>query len=85
MISKPISSNHLGFTAFLKWPIVITIALACLYLVFNIYSTGNALWALGVLAFFAVGFFVYLSNISFGCNANLRGVSDVLHRTNWIH
>jgi hypothetical protein len=46
----------------LKWPVAIALALVCLYLVFNIYTAGQPMWALGVLALCASGFFVYLAN-----------------------
>lgn len=46
----------------LKWPIAIALALTCLYLVFNIYTAGQPMWALGVLTLCASGFFVYLAN-----------------------
>ncbi len=49
----------------LKWPSATLLALACLYLVFNIYAAGQPLWALGVFALAGLGFFVYLSNIAF--------------------
>jgi maltose/maltodextrin transport system permease protein len=46
----------------LKWPIAIALAMACLYLIFNIYTAGQPMWALGVFALCASGFFVYLAN-----------------------
>jgi maltose/maltodextrin transport system permease protein len=49
----------------LKWPATILLALALLYLIFNIYAAGQPLWALGVFALAGLGFFVYLSNIAF--------------------
>lgn len=49
------------FLAKLRWPITIALAMACLYLVFNIYATGQVAWAMGVLLLLAVGFYVYLS------------------------
>ena len=48
--------------ALLRWPLTVALALACLYLVFNIYATGQTAWALGVLVLAALGFTVYLSN-----------------------
>jgi maltose/maltodextrin transport system permease protein len=49
----------------LKWSVAGALALAILYLVFTIYSAGQPLWALGILALAAAGYFVYLSNIAF--------------------
>jgi maltose/maltodextrin transport system permease protein len=48
----------------LKWTIAVALALACLYLVFNIYATGQVAWAVGVFALCACGFIVYLSNVN---------------------
>ncbi|MBY0236494.1 MAG: maltose ABC transporter permease MalF [Burkholderiaceae bacterium] len=49
----------------LKWPLVATLALAGLYLVFNIYAAGQLWWALGLLVLLGSAFFVYLAKISF--------------------
>jgi len=49
----------------LKWPVAAATAVACLWLVFNIYATGQAVWAVGALVLFAVGFFVYFANVAF--------------------
>ena len=48
--------------ALLRWPLTVALAIACLYLVFNIYATGQTAWALGVLILAVLGFTVYLSN-----------------------
>lgn len=50
------------WASLLRWPLTITLAAACLYLVFNIYATGQTAWAWGVLTLCALGFYVYLSN-----------------------
>lgn len=49
----------------LKWPLAAATAVACLWLVFNIYATGQAVWAVGALVLFATGFFVYFANVAF--------------------
>ncbi len=49
----------------LKWPFAALMAVGCLWVVFSIYATGQALWAVAALALFALGFFIYLANVAF--------------------
>jgi maltose/maltodextrin transport system permease protein len=65
-------------TAWFKWPLTILLALASLYFVFTIYAGGQTLWALGVLCFIALGFFVYLSNIAFAYRYLFPGLAGML-------
>ncbi|MEP7154719.1 MAG: maltose ABC transporter permease MalF [Betaproteobacteria bacterium] len=53
-----------GWTRFLKWPLTAAVTAAGLYLVFNIYATGNPLWAFAALAILSLGLFVYLSDFA---------------------
>jgi maltose/maltodextrin transport system permease protein len=64
MTSTMSTETATGSSAF-KWVFAASIAAACLYLVVNIYQTGQTAWAIGLLALAASGFFVYLSNIAF--------------------
>ena len=50
------------WASLLRWPLTVALAAACLYLVFNIYETGQTAWAWGVLTLCALGFYIYLSN-----------------------
>jgi maltose/maltodextrin transport system permease protein len=61
----------------LKWPLAAALALACLWLVFRIYATGQALWALGALALFASGFYVYLTNVAFAYRYLFPGLAGM--------
>ena len=49
----------------LKWALVLALALMFLFLVFNIYVAGHPVWALAVLALVSAGFFIYLTDIAF--------------------
>jgi maltose/maltodextrin transport system permease protein len=61
----------------LKWPVAAALALACLWLVFRIYATGQALWALGALVLFASGFYVYLTNVAFAYRYLFPGLAGM--------
>ena len=61
----------------LKWPLVLALAAAFLFLVFNIYLAGHALWALGVLALVSAGFFIYLSDIAFAYRYLFPGLAGM--------
>ncbi len=61
----------------LKWPLAILVALGCLWVVFRIYATGQALWAVGALALFALGFFVYLANVAFAYRYLFPGLAGM--------
>ncbi|MGC4079059.1 MAG: maltose ABC transporter permease MalF [Rubrivivax sp.] len=62
----------------LKWPFTTVTALACLWLVFRIYASGQPLWALAALGLFGLGFFVYLSNIAFAYRYLFPGLAGML-------
>ena len=61
----PVSALASTAMKWLKWPMVAALALAFLFLVFNIYAAGHAVWALAVLALVSAGFYIYLSNAAF--------------------
>ena len=63
-MSPTISPAHVWHER-LKWLVVTLLAMASLYWVFNIYASGQLLWGFGTLALIGLGFYVYLSNISF--------------------
>jgi maltose/maltodextrin transport system permease protein len=67
-----------SLTQKLKWPFVALLAIACLYFVFNIYASGQVMWALGTLALISLGFFVYLSNIAFAYRYLFPGIAAML-------
>ncbi len=62
----------------LKWPLAALTALGCLYLVFNIYVSGQVWWALGTLALVSLGFYIYLSNVAFAYRYLFPGVAAML-------
>ncbi|MGA0612389.1 maltose ABC transporter permease MalF [Caldimonas sp. KR1-144] len=61
----------------LKWPLALLAALACLWLVFRIYASGQPVWAVGALGLCALGFFVYLSNIAFAYRYLFPGLAGM--------
>ena len=63
--------------AALKWPLAVLLALAGLFLVFNIFAAGQTGWALGVLILLSVGFYVYLSNAAFAFRYLFPGVAGM--------
>jgi maltose/maltodextrin transport system permease protein len=75
MKTAAVQSN---LTQKLKWPFVALLAIACLYFVFNIYASGQAMWALGTLVLISLGFFVYLSNIAFAYRYLFPGIAAML-------
>ncbi|MBK1712040.1 maltose ABC transporter permease MalF [Rubrivivax gelatinosus] len=62
----------------LKWPFTTVTALACLWLVFRIYASGQPLWALLALGLLGLGFFVYLSNVAFAYRYLFPGLAGML-------
>lgn len=62
----------------LHWPAAIAAMLAALYLVFVVYSTGQAAWAVGLLVLFTAGFYVYLSRGGFAWRYLFPGVAGML-------
>ena len=61
----------------LKWPVVLVLAAAFLFLVFNIYVAGHPVWALCVLALVSAGFYIYLSNIAFAYRYLFPGLAGM--------
>ena len=61
----------------LRWPLTVLLALAGLFLVFNIFAAGQTSWALGVLLLLSVGFYVYLSNAAFAWRYLFPGVAGM--------
>jgi maltose/maltodextrin transport system permease protein len=62
----------------LKWPLALALAVALLFLVFNIYATGHPIWALSVLVLASTGFFIYLSNVAFAYRYLFPGLAGML-------
>lgn len=62
----------------LRWPLVAAAIAAALYLVFVVYTTGQAAWAAGLLVLFTAGFYVYLSRGGFAWRYLFPGVAGVL-------
>ncbi len=61
----------------LKWPLVLVLASAFLFLVFNITIAGHPVWALAVLALVSAGFFIYLSNVAFAYRYLFPGLAGM--------
>ena len=64
-----------------RWPGIATalvLVAAGLYLVFAVYAVGEVLWALALLAFLALGFFVYLSKRGFAYRYLFPGLAGTL-------
>ena len=61
----------------LKWPLVLALAAAFLFLVFNIHVAGHPVWALLVLVLAATGFFIYLSDIAFAYRYLFPGLAGM--------
>ena len=62
----------------LKWGISAIVAAVSLWLVFNIYATGQAIWAAVALGLISICFFVYLSNIGFAYRYLFPGLAAML-------
>lgn len=62
----------------LYWPVVAALIVAALYLVFAIYTTGQAAWASGLLVLFTAGFYVYLSRGGFAWHYLFPGLAGML-------
>jgi maltose/maltodextrin transport system permease protein len=62
----------------LYWPLAIAGMVAALYLVFMVYTTGQAAWAAGLLLLFTAGFYVYLSRGGFAWRYLFPGVAGML-------
>ena len=64
--------------SFLRWPVTALAMLAALYLVFLIHATGQTWWALGVLALFSAGFYVYVLSAGFAYRYLFPGIVGML-------
>ncbi|MCY4744182.1 maltose ABC transporter permease MalF [Pelomonas sp. UHG3] len=62
----------------LYWPAAVVLMLGALYLVFAIYTSGQAAWATGLLVLFTAGFYVYLSRGGFAWRYLFPGVAGML-------
>jgi maltose/maltodextrin transport system permease protein len=72
----PTATEKLG--KLLYWPVVAALIVAALYLVFAIYTTGQAAWASGLLVLFTAGFYVYLSRGGFAWRYLFPGLAGML-------
>ncbi|TAG05942.1 MAG: maltose ABC transporter permease MalF [Betaproteobacteria bacterium] len=61
----------------MKWPLTIALGAAMLYLVFNVYAAGQAMWALGLLTLTCAAFYSYLSNIGFAYRYLFPGLAGM--------
>ena len=66
-----------GLKTALKWLFVGALGLSILYLIFNVYATGQPMWALGILILAGSGFFVYLSDIAFAYRYLFPGLASM--------
>ncbi len=62
----------------LRWPLTGLAMLASLYLVFMIYTAGQAAWAMGLLALLSAAFYVYVSNAGFAYRYLFPGIAGML-------
>ncbi|MCU0812767.1 MAG: maltose ABC transporter permease MalF [Burkholderiaceae bacterium] len=62
----------------LKWPVTIALALWCLWIVFRIYTIGQAIWAVAALCLFGIGFFVYLSKVNISYRYLFPGLAGMM-------
>ncbi|MDT8998274.1 maltose ABC transporter permease MalF [Paucibacter sp. APW11] len=62
----------------LRWPLTGAAMLASLYLVFMVYASGQTLGALGLLALFAAGFYIYVSQAAFAARYLFPGIAGML-------
>jgi maltose/maltodextrin transport system permease protein len=61
----------------LRTGFALALGLGCLYVIFNVYMAGQAMWAIGLLALLALGFYVYLSNIAFAWRYLFPGLAGM--------
>ena len=69
--------NQQNVFYWLKWPIAILLAVACLYLTFNVYLAGQAFYAISFLIFASIGFYIYLSNAAFAYRYLFPGLAGM--------
>lgn len=62
----------------LYWPVAAALILGALYLVFAVYTTGQAAWATGLLVLLTAGFYVYLSRGGFAWRYLFPGIAGML-------
>lgn len=62
----------------LRGALALLLALGLLYLVFNVYASGEWMWALGLLVLSAAGFAIYLSRAGFVWRYLFPGVAGML-------
>lgn len=62
----------------LYWPAAVLLMLGALYLVFAVYTAGQAAWATGLLVLFTAGFYVYLGRGGFAWRYLFPGVAGML-------
>ena len=62
----------------LRWLLTAGLGIALLFLVFNVYSTGQVAWAMGLLVLSTAGFIVYLSKVGFAWRYLFPGVAGML-------
>ncbi|HEY8877291.1 MAG TPA: maltose ABC transporter permease MalF [Roseateles sp.] len=62
----------------LYWPASAALILGALYLVFAVYTAGQAAWATGLLVLFTAGFYVYLSRGGFAWRYLFPGIAGML-------
>jgi maltose/maltodextrin transport system permease protein len=61
----------------LYWPAAAALVIGALYLVFAIYTTGQAAWAIGLLLLFTAGFYVYLGRGGFAWRYLFPGLAGM--------
>jgi maltose/maltodextrin transport system permease protein len=61
----------------LKWTVAGAAAIVLLYLVFTVYTAGQPLWALGLLALSAAAFYVYLADVAFAFRYLFPGLAGM--------
>ena len=62
----------------LRWPLTALAMLAALYLSFMIYAAGQQVWAVGALALFSAGFYIYLSQTGLAYRYLFPGIAGML-------
>ena len=63
--------------SWLKWPLVLALAAAFLFLILNIYAAGHPVWAVCVLALVSAGFFIYLTEVAFAYRYLFPGLAGM--------
>jgi maltose/maltodextrin transport system permease protein len=71
------TSPSMDWAKILKWPLTVLLALAMLYMVFNVYASGQAMWALGLLTLACAAFYSYVGNIGFAWRYLFPGLAGM--------